>query len=71
MPAYADDIPRQWLRLEARKQASIDGASRTRTGDLLGAIQALSQLSYSPGIGRRTIVRHAGVEGYALRISDL
>jgi hypothetical protein len=27
----------------------FDGASRTRTGDLLGAIQALSQLSYSPG----------------------
>ena len=25
-----------------------DGASRTRTGDLLGAIQALFQLSYSP-----------------------
>src|SRR4249919_379109 len=25
------------------------GASRARTGDLLGAIQALSQLSYSPG----------------------
>jgi hypothetical protein len=25
-----------------------DGASRTRTDDLLGAIQALSQLSYSP-----------------------
>jgi hypothetical protein len=25
------------------------GASRTRTDDLLGAIQALSQLSYSPG----------------------
>jgi hypothetical protein len=24
------------------------GASRTRTGDLLGAIQALFQLSYSP-----------------------
>jgi hypothetical protein len=24
------------------------GASRTRTGDLLGAIQALSHLSYSP-----------------------
>ena len=24
------------------------GASRARTGDLLGAIQALSQLSYSP-----------------------
>ena len=29
----------RWLR---------DGASRARTGDLLGAIQALSQLSYSP-----------------------
>ena len=28
--------------------ASKYGASRTRTGDLLGAIQALSQLSYSP-----------------------
>jgi hypothetical protein len=31
----------------------FDGASRTRTGDLLGAIQALSQLSYSPA--RRTV----------------
>jgi hypothetical protein len=29
-------------------QAFRDGASRARTGDLLGAIQALSQLSYSP-----------------------
>ena len=29
-------------------RAFIYGASRTRTGDLLGAIQALSQLSYSP-----------------------
>ena len=28
--------------------AFCDGASRARTGDLLGAIQALSQLSYSP-----------------------
>jgi hypothetical protein len=31
-----------------RRQIPKDGASRTRTGDLLGAIQALSQLSYSP-----------------------
>src|SRR6187551_1712502 len=31
--------------------AACDGASRTRTGDLLGAIQALSQLSYSPAAG--------------------
>src|SRR5207249_12192892 len=29
-----------------------DGASRTRTGDLLGAIQALFQLSYSPARDR-------------------
>ncbi len=27
----------------------LDGARRARTADLLGAIQALSQLSYSPG----------------------
>jgi hypothetical protein len=31
----------------------VSGASRARTGDLLGAIQALSQLSYSPGRRRR------------------
>jgi hypothetical protein len=30
-------------------QGLPSGASRTRTGGLLGAIQALSQLSYSPG----------------------
>jgi phage shock protein A len=41
------------------------GASRARTGDLLGAIQALSQLSYSPAGGqssvafRRTLRRQA------------
>src|ERR671917_423637 len=33
---------------QRRAGTSSDGASRTRTGDLLGAIQALSQLSYSP-----------------------
>ncbi len=31
-----------------RRATQGDGASRARTGDLLGAIQALSQLSYSP-----------------------
>ena len=39
-------------RLQARSAArrnDYDGASETRTRDLLGAIQALSQLSYSPG----------------------
>ena len=39
-----------------------DGARRTRTADLLGAIQALSQLSYSPG--RAPLYRH--VPGDAL-----
>src|SRR5919201_1843882 len=37
------------LRQRSRT-SSDDGASRTRTGDLLGAIQALSQLSYSPAV---------------------
>src|SRR5439155_14317939 len=32
-----------------------NGASRTRTGDLLGAIQALSQLSYSPVRARASV----------------
>src|SRR6266851_2809423 len=30
------------------RRSWVNGASRARTGDLLGAIQALSQLSYSP-----------------------
>jgi hypothetical protein len=34
--------------LGATARCNANGASRTRTGDLLGAIQALSQLSYSP-----------------------
>ena len=36
------------LAVEPDGGLDCDGASRTRTGDLLGAIQALSQLSYSP-----------------------
>ena len=32
--------------------AAESGARRARTADLLGAIQALSQLSYSPGDAR-------------------
>ena len=36
------------LRSGSGGKRSESGASRTRTGDLLGAIQALSQLSYSP-----------------------
>jgi hypothetical protein len=34
-----------------KREGPSDGASRTRTGDLLGAIQALFQLSYSPAEG--------------------
>ena len=41
-----------WKRLENRSRpragTSSDGARRIRTADLLGAIQALCQLSYSP-----------------------
>jgi hypothetical protein len=32
----------------ALQELRSNGASRNRTGDLLGAIQALSHLSYSP-----------------------
>ena len=46
-----------------RKTAALrrfHGASRTRTGDLLGAIQALSQLSYSPVPGQCSPARGHG-----------
>ena len=36
------------LRARGAGKQSSDGARGTRTPDLLGAIQALSQLSYSP-----------------------
>src|SRR5688500_11190019 len=39
-------------------RGSPSGASRTRTGGLLGAIQALSQLSYSPG-GALMVAAHS------------
>ena len=42
-------------RTRPRAGTFRNGASRARTGDLLGAIQALSQLSYSPADAR-----HAG-----------
>src|SRR5262245_18150027 len=49
------------LRIRSRPPAgtSSDGASQTRTGDLLGAIQALFQLSYSPAGGPGRIVPKA------------
>jgi hypothetical protein len=50
MPNPERDV---WLTFIERKNPRLrgfyDGASETRTRDLLGAIQALSQLSYSPG----------------------
>jgi hypothetical protein len=51
------------LVLDDRKPMALQGlsesgASRTRTDDLLGAIQALSQLSYSPE--RRHIAARMG-----------
>src|SRR6185295_12677719 len=39
----------------------LGGADRDRTDDLLNAIQALSQLSYSPTRGARLYVASAGV----------
>ena len=54
-----DASPLSYLRGRRRRclgrcrlgQRVLSGASRARTGDLLGAIQALSQLSYSPAVG--------------------
>jgi hypothetical protein len=55
-PASAPrDEQKRQLALPRGKQASEGGASRARTGDLLIANQALSQLSYSP--------RHVANEG--------
>ena len=41
--------------MEARLARVFNGASRARTGDLLGAIQALSQLSYSPATAKAAV----------------
>ena len=47
-PPPNDESPETALSRDFR----ADGARGTRTPDLLGAIQALSQLSYSPVGGR-------------------
>ncbi len=46
-------------KVPAVARRSSDGARGTRTPDLLGAIQALSQLSYSPvrAVARRGVER--------------
>src|SRR5262249_8839123 len=50
-------------RPETRASSSFGGAGRDRTGDLLNANQALSQLSYSPKINRGQL--DAGTTGPA------
>jgi hypothetical protein len=57
--------PAHPLRAENRTAMRFpgDGARGTRTPDLLGAIQALSQLSYSP-VGRR---QQAGFRASAVK----
>ena len=47
-PLAADDRPRRVGEPERHQGFNLDGASRDRTGDLLLAKQALSQLSYGP-----------------------
>jgi hypothetical protein len=52
MTLSAEDEPAEVIMARAAGRTSVgSGASRARTGDLLGAIQALSQLSYSPAVG--------------------
>ena len=51
-PTDQPTLPAAWERV-SQIVIKPDGARRARTADLLGAIQALSQLSYSPG--RRTV----------------
>lgn len=41
-------LAKQLLSLRAKAPCTFRGASRDRTGNLLDAIQTLSQLSYSP-----------------------
>ena len=44
----AQPVLAEFRLLSSVLSSLLNGASRTRTGGLLGAIQALSQLSYSP-----------------------
>ena len=65
---YRDEAPRRWRENtisvldkcvnHGHNGPFLDGASGTRTRDLLGAIQALSQLSYSPAWAAGMTRRH-------------
>src|SRR5215211_8462709 len=46
-----------------RLRSSPDGASRTRTGDLLGAIRAANALAYLPHRARARILERKAEEG--------
>jgi hypothetical protein len=52
-PDLPTPVRAPWGRTWRKHWCPGDGARGTRTPDLLGAIQALSQLSYSPGNGCR------------------
>lgn len=46
------------LGFPSTTEAGDGGARRDRTADLLHAMQALSQLSYSPEIKNRSLMTH-------------
>ncbi len=64
-----DRIPRRRRAARRRSAWSIvrGGASRARTGDLVTASHALSQLSYSPGTGNGTAIPSIGSRRGELR----
>ena len=51
-------IEKWQVREKLRKPVTFGGDKRDRTADLLNAIQALSQLSYTP-MSKMYIIRHA------------
>ena len=53
MPSKTSEIPVRKHKKRDPKVPLIGGADRDRTDDLLNAIQALSQLSYSPFHAKR------------------
>ena len=52
-----------------RKRAGVGGDKRDRTADLLNAIQALSQLSYTPKLLRRSLATNVIIARAALFVN--
>ena len=48
--SHKQKTPRMWGAFDVVERVNLCGAERNRTADLLNAIQALSQLSYSPKV---------------------